>query len=269
MFSASMLGRGGPFDSQPGFGPVLTALSGHTHFTGWPDRAPTSPYGAYTDFLIPHIALSAIVAALDHRRVTGQGQHLDLSQLEASLYFVGTPMVDYAANNRVGTRDGNHDAYPCAGDDTWCTIACQDDAQWRALCSLMGLPALAEDARFVTLEARKSNEEALDAMVASWMAGLAPDQVMERCQLDGVAAGVVRSPEHLFDDPQLSAPGAVRVSRSRRDGALCVGRQLLRALRHRTTLWSAPLLGEHTEQVCRQMLGMSEAESSAARRWRA
>ena len=70
MFSASMLGRGGPYDAQPGFGPVLTALSGHTNFTGWPDRVPVSPYGAYTDFLVPHLAFAAICAAIDQKRTT-------------------------------------------------------------------------------------------------------------------------------------------------------------------------------------------------------
>ena len=145
MFSASMLGRGGPYDAQPGFGPVLTALSGHTHFTGWPDRTPTSPYGAYTDFLIPHLAVSALASALEHRRDTGEGQHLELSQLEASLYFVGTPVVAFAADGAVETRQGNadpsmapHNAYRCEGEQRWCAIACEDDAQWRALAALIG-----------------------------------------------------------------------------------------------------------------------------------
>ena len=93
MFSASMQGRGGPYSNHPGFGPVLTALSSHTHLTGWPDRTPTSPYGAYTDFLLPHLTVSGIAAALDHRHRTGQGQHLDFSQLER------IPLFRRAASN--------------------------------------------------------------------------------------------------------------------------------------------------------------------------
>ena len=172
MFSASMLGRGGPNDSQPGFGPVLTALSGHTNFTGWPDRVPVSPYGAYTDFLIPHMALSAIIAALEYRDDTGKGQHLDLSQLEAALYFLAPNFLDYTVNGRVGTRSGNkdanmapHNAFPCLGEDRWCAIACADDAQWESLARIMGKPELLQDPRFQNLEKRKANEEELDAIV--------------------------------------------------------------------------------------------------------
>ena len=267
MFSASMLGRGGPFDSQPGFGPVLTALAGHTHFTGWPDRTPTSPYGAYTDFLIPHVALAGIVAALDHRAKTGEGQHLDLSQLEASLYFVGMPMMDYAANGRLTTRDGNRDpamaphaAYRCAGDDAWCTIACADEGQWRALCATMGRPALADDARFATLAARKANEAALDAEVERWTAAQTPDEVMRACAAAGVPSGAVLSPEGLFSDPQLAHRGQfvyleqVEMGRYASDGNAFVLPDAEPSYR------PSPLLGEHTEEVCREVLGMSEPE---------
>ena len=149
MFSASMMGRGGPYEAQPGFGPVLTALSGHTHYTGWPDRAPVSPYGAYTDFVIPHVAVAAITAALETRRETGMGQHLDMSQLEASLQFLAPAILDYTANGRVGTRDGNrdpamapHGVYPCRGEDRWCAIACANDEQWASLAGIMGHPEL-------------------------------------------------------------------------------------------------------------------------------
>jgi len=270
MFSASMLGRGGPFDSQPGFGPVLTALSGHTHFTGWPDRTPTSPYGAYTDFLIPHTAIAAIAAALEHQRATGEGQHLDLSQLEASLYFVGTPMVEYAANGRTGVRDGNRDAamaphaaYPCSDDDTWCTIACRDDADWRALCGVMGTPERASDPRFTTLDERKRNEPALDAAVALWTSQLDAFEVMRRCQQAGVPAGVVQSCQQLFADPQLSARGHfvhmnhAAMGRYASDGNCFVLSDATPTYR------PSPLLGEHTEQVCREILGMSANEFEA------
>ena len=88
MISASMLGHGGPYSRQPGFGPVLASLSGMTDLTGWPDRDPSTPYGAYTDFVVPRFALPTLLAALDYRRRTGQGQYIDISQLEAALHFM-------------------------------------------------------------------------------------------------------------------------------------------------------------------------------------
>ena len=267
MFSASMLGRGGPFEAQPGFGPVLTALSGHTHLTGWPDRVPVSPYGAYTDFLIPHIAIAAIIAALDHRRATGEGQYLDMSQLEASLYFLAPSVLDYTANGRVRGRDGNrdpatapHGAYACAGDDRWCAIACADDGRWQALCGLMGRPELAADARFATLEARKANEAALDAVVSAWTATQEAEDVMRRCQEAGVAAGLVQSCEDLFADPQLAHRGHFVWMDHAEMGRYVTDANCFSLSETAPDYRPAPLLGEHTGDVLRDLLGMTDDE---------
>ena len=272
MFSASMLGRGGPHDAQPGFGPVLTALSGHTNFTGWPDRVPVSPYGAYTDFLIPHIALSAVVAALDHKRRTGRGQHLDLSQLEAALYFAGTPILDYTANGRVSRRDGNRDpamaphaVYRCAGDNRWCAIACEADDQWRALANLIGRPDLAADPDLAELLGRKAREPELDDAVEAWTRNLPPDDVMRRCQDAGVPAGAVRDSRDLFDDPHYQDRGHFvfmdhpEMGRYASDANSFLLSDAEAAPRYRR----APLLGEHTEHVIRDILGMSAEEYRA------
>ena len=103
MFSTSMLGRGGPFASQPGFGAVMASLSGLTYITGWPDRSPVNPYGAYTDFVAPRFGVAAILAALDYRRRTGKGMHLDLAQLETSLQLSAPLLLDWAMNDRCSS----------------------------------------------------------------------------------------------------------------------------------------------------------------------
>ena len=121
LFSASMLGRGGPMQTQPGFGAVLSSLAGYTNIIGWPDRGPVNPYGAYTDFVCPKFAVAAILAAVDRQRATGRGTHLDMSQLETSLHFGGPMLLDAAVNGREPELVGNrhpaaspHGAYPCA-----------------------------------------------------------------------------------------------------------------------------------------------------------
>ena len=96
----------GPYSQQPGFGAVLASLSGMTGITGWPDRMPTNPYGAYTDFLVPRFTVPTILAALDYRRRTGRGQHLDFSQLEVSLHFMAPLLLDYTLNGRERGRTG-------------------------------------------------------------------------------------------------------------------------------------------------------------------
>ena len=267
MFSASMQGRGGPYSNHPGFGPVLTALSSHTHLTGWPDRTPTSPYGAYTDFLLPHLTVAAIAAALDNRRRTGEGCHLDFSQLEGSLYFVAPPLMDYAANGRVQTRRGNehttfapHNAFRCAGDDRWCAIACTNDDEWRALCRLMGQPSLASDGRFATAEARKRNEEALDEIIGRWTDGQDAFELMARCQKAGVPAGVVQTCEDLFNDPQLSHRGHYVFLDHKEIGRHACDANCFTLSESPPTYQPAPLLGEHTDWVCREILGLPEGE---------
>ena len=270
MFSASMLGRGGPHGAQPGFGPVLTALSGHTNFTGWPDRVPVSPYGAYTDFLIPHIAFAAVAAALDHRRRTGRGQHLDLSQLEAALYFTGTPLLDYTANGRVQTRDGNRDpamaphaVYRCAGEDRWCAVACETDAQWQALARLIGRGDLADDPGLAAFPGRKAREAELDAAVEAWTRTLAPDEAMRRCQQAGVPAGAVNDSRDLFADPHYQARGHFVFMDHPEMGVYASDATSFRLSEAAPEYRRAPLLGEHTEHVMRDILGLTPAEYAA------
>ncbi len=268
LFSASMLGHGGPHSRQPGFGPVLTSLAGLSNITGWPERPPNPPYGAYTDFLLPHLGIAAITAALDHRRRTGQGLHLDLSQLEGSLQYLAPTLLDYQANGRVQERGGNtepamapHGAYPCAGDDRWCAIACETDAQWRALCGVLDSPGLASEPRYATLEARKATETELNALVGAWTSSRDAYDVMERCQAAGVPAGVVQTCEDLFSDPQLRHRGHfVYLDHPEMGVHATDGNCFTLSESPAEYQRPAPLLGQHTHQVCREVLGMGDDE---------
>ena len=270
MFSASMQGRGGPYSNHPGFGPVLTALSGHTYLTGWPDRTPTSPYGAYTDFLLPHLAISAISAALDHRSRTGEGQYIDFSQLEGSLYFVAPALMDYAANKRIQTRQGNlhpiyapHNAYPCYGDDRWCAIVCCNEVEWQALCRLMDLPQLANDPRFRTSDDRKANEVSLDKIIASWTNTKDAFEIMHACQKAKVPAGVVQTCQDLFNDPQLKHREHYVFLDHPEIGHHAYDANCFHLSDSQPIYQPAPLLGEHTEWVCQDILGLSEEQIKA------
>ena len=271
MFSASMLGHGGPHSKQPGFGPVLTSLAGLSHLTGWPERAPNPPYGAYTDFLLPHLGVSAIVAALDHRQRTGEGTHIDLSQLEGSLQYLAPTLLDYQANGRIQSRIGNadpamapHAVYPCAGDDRWCAIACETDDQWRALCGILGRPALGSEPRYATLVGRKANEAELDALVSAWTSDKDAYDVMQRCQAAGVAAGVVQNCQDLFSDPQLVHRGHfVYLDHPEMGVHATDGNCFTLSESPAEYQRPAPLLGQHTHQLCREVLGMSDDEIAA------
>lgn len=268
LFSTSMLGRGGPYSRQPGFGPVLSSLSGMTALTGWPDRAPTNPYGAYTDFVVPRFAIPTIMAALDYRRRTGRGQHLDISQLEASLHFMAPAMLDYTLNGREPERMGNrhvaaapHGAYPCQGDDRWCTIACLTDAHWQALRQVMGNPTWAQAERFATLQGRKAHEDALEMQLSAWTQTWDAEALMQTLQQAGVPAGVVNTNQGVLEDAQLQYRGHFIYLQHPEVGRHPVQRSEFRlsqaAAEHR---WAAPVIGQHTVEVCHNILGMTEAD---------
>src|SRR5215475_15768170 len=161
MLSTCLMGQTGPLAQFAGFGNLAAAIVGFTHLAGWPDRPPAGPFGAYTDYIAPWFNATAILAALEYRRRTGQGQHIDLTQSEAALHFLGPALLDYGLNirvqNRMGNRDVNyapHGVYPAAGTDQWIAIAVTNEAQWQALCTAMDRADLLNDARFSTMSAR-------------------------------------------------------------------------------------------------------------------
>ena len=269
MFSASMMGRGGPLERQPGFGPVLSSLVGLTNVTGWPDRTPVNPYGAYTDFIVPKFAVAAILAALDRSRRTGMGVHLDLSQLETSLHFVAPLLLDYTANGREQGRLGNrdpggtpHGVYPCAGEDRWLAVACSTDEHWRGLLRVAepdGGP-LHSDA-FATLLGRKANEDELDRLVSQWTVQHDRHQLMHSLQETGVPAGVINDPRDLFDDPQLRHRGHFQWLDHPEIGPYATDRSEFElSLTPGGLDTPAPLLGQHTEHFLRDIIGLSKEE---------
>lgn len=268
MFSTSMLGRGGPNSKLPGFGAVLSSLSGMTGLTGWPDRGPTNPYGAYTDFITPRFAVATLLAALDYRRRTGIGQHIDMSQLEVSLHFMAPLLLDYANNGREGDRTGNrheaaapHGAYPCKGEDRWVTITCMTDAHWLGLQRALGDPAWMQEERYATLIGRKQHEDVLEAQLADATRAWEAQDLMQALQSAGVPAGVVHSNKGVIEDPQLAHRGHFVYYEKLEIGRHPVQRSEFRLSRATAARnWPTPFIGEHTRQVCSELLGMTEAE---------
>ncbi len=210
MLSTCLMGQTGPYGRFAGFGNLAAALSGFHELAGWPDRAPAGPFGAYTDYIAPRYNAVAILAALEHRRRSGMGQHIDLSQAEASLHFLAPALLDCVVNGQVVSRDGNHDremaphgVYPCAGDDRWVAIAVRDERDWRALCTAIERPELAEDPSLASASARLSRRDELDALLSAWTARLTMNEVESLLQARGVPASAVQNSPECVRDPQL------------------------------------------------------------------
>ena len=268
MLSTCLQGQTGPYAEFPGFGQLAAALSGFYEIAGWADRAPAPPYGAYTDYVVPRLAATALLAAVDHQRRTGEGQHLDVSQVEAALHFLAPALLDHELTGRVATRAGNrsdhaapHGAYPCAGDDRWIALSVRGEAEWRALCAVLAQPAWLADARFSTHAARVAHTEALDALVAAATRSLDASELVGRLQAAGIAAGVVESALDLHADPVLAGWGFFQwLEHPARPPAPYEGHALRLEATPGKLRWAAPALGEHTALVLREVLGMTEEE---------
>jgi len=190
MLSSCMQGQTGPHAKHPGYGTQLVNLAGFSNISGWPDREPAT-IGAYTDFIAPRFSLLAILAAVDYRRRTGQGQYIDLSQYEAGIHLMSPLILDNEVNHRVATRMGNrtayaapHGAYPCRDrhQDRWCAIGVYTDEEWQSFCKVLGSPPWTKDARFSTLRARRENEAELNRRIEEWTVNLLPEDVVQRMQ---------------------------------------------------------------------------------------
>ena len=271
MFSTSMFGRGGPHSKQPGLGPVLTSLAGFTHLTGWPDRAPVSPYGAYTDFFLPHFAISAIMAALDYREATGEGQHLDMSQLEGAIHLLTPSLLEYSVNGHIPNRNGNsnpnaspHGVFPCKENDTWCAIACLTETQWNSLSNLIGKPELTDDKKFGTLATRKVHEKELESHIASWTSNHSSRTLMDKLLGEQVPAGMVNACSDLLADPQLNHRNHFTIREHPvMEEHLVDGNPMILSDTPGTVSHRSPLLGEHNEYVLGTILGMGVKEIAA------
>ncbi len=269
MLRQSGYGSWGPYKNLPAFGMVLVPIAGLPNFIGWPGKEPL-PVGvsAYTDCISPRYATAALLAALDYRDKTGKGQLLDLSQFETAISFILPGLLEYASSGKEPERMGNaspdaapHGVYPCQGDDRWCTIAVTTDEEWRSFCREIGQPGLIEDSRFSSLENRKQNEEELNKIVGDWTVNQTAEDVMNRLQAAGVPAGVVENTADVFNDPQLRKRNIYWPMQHAEMGDFTHLGQSFQLSKTPARPYSpSPLLGEHTEQICTEMLGMSDEE---------
>jgi crotonobetainyl-CoA:carnitine CoA-transferase CaiB-like acyl-CoA transferase len=276
-----MQGYDGPHRDFLGFGAVLTPITGFNHLIGFPGRAPGGLGTNYPDYVInPNHTLVAVLAALRHRRRTGQGQRVELSQLESTVSALAPAVMDCTVNGRVQERSGNrlphaapHGAFRCqskkvqtpfgeADEERWCVIACFGDDQWQALVQAIGEPEWARDDRFAHHAGRKAHEDDLEHGIEGWTSERSPEEVMEALQAAGVPAAVVQNARDCLESDAHLRERGYYVQLEHAEAGLTTydgpGFRLLKTpAQYRTP---APCLGEHTHQVCKDMLGLSDDE---------
>ncbi len=266
VLSMPVMGAEGPYSGYGSYGNGVIAFGGMNENMGFPERPPTGIGPLYSDFSTPYQAIGAVMAALYHRERTGEGQFIELAQLEATVNLLGTDILEYTANGELPPRPGNrsrayvpHGAYPCAGEDRWCAIAVASDEQWRTLCTAIGRPELASDARFATVEARREHEDALDALLAEWTGSRDAWEVMHTLQRAGVMAAVVEDLEDMTTrDPWLPGRHLVSLGREGEELVFTTHEQPMRMDGETPPLRTSPRWGEHNEAVLRGELGLTE-----------
>jgi len=201
MLSLSTMGNTGPRRDYTGFGPTIQAFSGLTHLTAYPGGPPLGLGSSYADHVGALFACLALLGAFEYRQRTGQGQYIDVSQVEAMASLLGDAFIP-GRETAVP-----HGVYRCQGEDRWCALAVSTDEEWQCFKKALGNPLWIEDKGFTTLANRLKNKKALDEMIEDWTQKHTAEEVMALLQKQGVAAGVVQDARDLAQDPQLKERG--------------------------------------------------------------
>lgn len=267
----SMQGSTGPQKHYLGYGATMAAVTGIQQLTGLPGREPAGTGTNYPDHIPnPCHAAFAVLAALRHRRRTGQGQRIDMAQTEPTIALLGPAVLEYTVDGRVPQACGNrhpqaapHGVYRCAGDDRWIAIAVMEDVQWCGLRAALGEPAWMTDSALNSAEGRLARVDVVDAQLDRETRRYVVEDLVEVLQRHGVPAGRVSTAADVIVDPQL-----VHRDHWLRLDHPEMGPSLYNAQPFRNTrspagqARPAPLLGQHTREICNTLLGMSDEEVS-------
>jgi benzylsuccinate CoA-transferase BbsF subunit len=272
MLSGTPLGQTGPSARTVGWGPTTQAFAGLCHVTGYPGSNPSGIGGTWPDFAIGTGMVFFILAALHYRERTGQGQYLDLAMAEMVTTMLPEAMMEVFLNGGdpgpIGNRDDSmapHGVYPVAGEDQWAAIACASDAEFGALCEVLGVPSMAADPNYAKLTARLANVDMLDAEVAARTRNFAREELVAKLRERGLAAGAVYSLHDLMaDEAFINSPMMVNLKHGE------VGERVVPGIPAQFSAmelnyFGAPTIGEHTDEVLSGLLGYSAEEIAKLR----
>jgi benzylsuccinate CoA-transferase BbsF subunit len=267
--SMPMYGQDGPRADLLGVGMTISAVTSIMWQTAYGADDPVGPGTHYPDHAAnPYHAAFAVLAALAHRRKTGRGMKIDLSQVESTINFVGPAMVEASATGREPPQVGNrsrshapHNIFRALGDDQWVAIAVTDDAQWGALAGVIARADLAEDASLDTAAGRLASLDRVEQAVADWSATRPADEIVTALRAHGIAVSEVAHSRALIEtDPQLAHRGYWQHVEHPEIGAVLLNSPPYLIDGERVELQPPPLLGQHTREALGRLLGLSDIQ---------
>jgi benzylsuccinate CoA-transferase BbsF subunit len=267
MVSLSSHGATGPEREFGAYAAQMGPLSGLSSVTGYPD-CPPAPIRSTADTLAGVTTILPVLAALNYRRRSGKGQHIDSSAIESLSIGMSDIFMDYTMNKRVRSRDGNrhdfmapHNCYPCKGFDKWVSIAVANEEEWQAFCSAIGNPEWVNDEKFKDGLTRWENQEELDRLIGEWTRNYTSTEAMTILQKAGVAAVPSFTNKEIVEDPhckERSVFAEVHQPHSGKQIQMRLPWKLSTA--PEVPIRPVPLLGEHNDYVFGKLLGMSQKE---------
>ena len=269
------LGTTGPKRHFSTVGVNITSFTGLTYMWNHPGNThpPIGSQTVFPDYVSGTLCAIIIISGVLHRDRHKKGAFIDLAQSEATAFMIGANLMEAASTGKDPEPVGNasiaiapHDCYPCKGEDRWCVIAAENEAQWTALAQLIG-GGIGQDQRFKTNAERLKNSAALNAIIAQWTQDQDAFALRDQLQKAGIPGGAVQTGEDLTNDPQLKERGfVVAVDNPRLGRVVLPNFPLHFANAKLTRRWEFPVLGRDTEAVLRDVVGYDEATIAAHKR---
>ncbi|HUP76855.1 MAG TPA: CoA transferase [Acidimicrobiales bacterium] len=269
MASSQLVGSRGAYASWIGYGPTTQTFGGLSHLWNFDDGdAPPGNPAIHPDHFVGRLCAIAGLLGVYARAETGSGVHSDIAQVEATIANIGDLLAKESLSPGSVVPMGNDDergapwgVFPCAGEQMWSVICVRDDRDWHALVEAMGSPSWTTEAAFATVDGRTAQRREVNEKVAEWTSTLTPREVMERVQARGVPAGAMLSSFDQFTDPHFIERGFLAPVQQQEVGPLTFeGPAFCASGMADAHIAQAPLLGEHTREIARTLLGLTDGE---------
>ena len=270
--SITGFGQTGPYAHRPGYDMMAQGMGGLISITGEPDRPPSKVPVAINDVMTGMYTAVALLSALRHRDLTGEGQHVDVGLLDVQVSWLANVASNYLIGGeiprRLGTAHPNSVPYQVfPASDGFIIIAANNDRQFRRFCEAAGTPELPDDPDFASNTLRVRNRDRLIPRIEAVTRTRTTAAWMEALEAAGVPCGPVNTIDQVFADPQVEARGMqIRMPHPLAgEDVRLVGSPMHFSRTPVSYRHAPPTLGQHTDEVLARMLGMSEGERGALR----